>query len=183
MAKQLIRQYFKGDQGALEALINENLSPVYNFIYHYVRNSSDAEDITQEVFIKMWRSLRKFDQKKNFRTWLFTIAKNTAIDYSRKKKDIPMSSFDDEEGNNPILDNLSDPSPLPEELFERKDLAEKLDRAMEQLSPNYRSVLVLYYKDGFNFREIAEILGEPIDTIKSRHRRALIKLKEILISY
>ena len=79
-----------------------------------------------------------------------------------------------------ITETLSDPSPLTDELLEKADMAHILTSAMDKLSPKYRMVLFLRYNDHFNFREIAESLGEPLHTIKSRHRRALFKLKELL---
>jgi len=79
-----------------------------------------------------------------------------------------------------ITETLADPSPLPHELLEKAGMAQVLNAAMEKLSPKYRMVLFLRYNDHFNFREIAESLGESINTVKSRHRRALIMLKNLL---
>lgn len=122
-----------------------------------------------------------FDPNKgNFKTWLFAIAKNASLDFLKKKKAIPFSQFDDAEGNNAITDTLVDPAFLPNELLERQDLAHKLASLMEKLSPQYRMTLFLRYNDHFTFNEIAESLGEPINTVKSRHRRALIMLKKLL---
>ena len=79
-----------------------------------------------------------------------------------------------------ITETFADPSPLPNELLERAGMAQMLTSAMEKLLPKYRMVFFLRYNDHFNFREIAELLGEPLNTIRSRHRRALIMLKKIL---
>lgn len=179
--EQLVSDYLKGDEASLELLIQRYLKPIYSFAYRYVGGGQDAEDITQEVFVKAWRNIKKFDQSKSFKTWLFSITKNSCIDFLKKKKTIPFSEFDTEDGGNLITDTLADSSPLPQELLERAGMARILDSAMEKLSPKYRMVLFLRYNDHFNFREIAESLGEPLHTITSRHRRALIKLKEILI--
>ncbi len=178
--QQLIANYLKGDGASLELLIQRYLKSVYSFIYRCVGNTSDAEDATQEVFVKVWRHLKKFDQNKSFKTWIFSIAKNTAIDSLKKKKVIPFSAFENEAGENTITETLADPSPLPSELLERAGIAQMLASAMEKLSPIYRMVLFLRYNDHFNFRQIAESLGEPLHTIKSRHRRALLKLRELL---
>lgn len=179
--EQLVSDYLQGDEASLELLIQRYLKPIYSFAYRYVGGGQDAEDITQEVFVKAWRNIKKFDQSKSFKTWLFSIVKNSCIDFLKKKRTIPFSEFDTEDGGNLITDTLADPSPLPQELLERAGMARILDSAMEKLSPKYRMVLFLRYNDHFNFREIAESLGEPLHTITSRHRRALIKLKEILI--
>ncbi len=178
--QELVFSYLNGDLESLEVLIHTYLKPIYSFVYRYIGNSQDAEDITQETFVRTWRNLRKFDQQKSFKTWIFAIAKNTAIDHLKKKKAIPFSEFENEEGENMITETLADPSPLPRELLERAGMAQVLISAMEKLSPKYRMVLFLRYNDHFNFREIAESLGESLNTIKSRHRRALIMLKKLL---
>lgn len=178
--KQLIVDCLKGDEESLELLIQSYLKPIYSFVYRYTGSTQDTEDITQEVFVKVWRNLKKFDQQKSFKTWIFAIAKNTAFDHLKKKKVIPFSYFENEKGENIITETLADPSPLPDELLERAGVAQILTSAMEKLSPQYRMVLFLRYNDHFTFREIGESLGEPLHTIKSRHRRALIQLKELL---
>ena len=178
--KQLVTNYLKGDERALEILIKQYLKPIYSFTFRFVGNGQEAEDITQEVFLKVWRNLKKFDQKKKFKTWIFSIAKNTSIDFLKKKKTIPFSEFENEEGKNKFIERLTDPASLPEELFKRIGIEEMFDAIINQLSPKYRMVLFLRYNDYFTFREIAETLGEPLNTIKSQHRRALIRLKKLL---
>jgi len=163
---QLVSQYFKGDEKSLEILIKKYLKPIYGFVYKYTGNIQEAEDLTQEVFVKMWRHLKKYNKNKSFKTWLFSIAKNTCIDWLRKKKTIPISELK-ERGEN---DNF----------FEQVSISQLLQSATNNLLPKYQTVLSLYYNDNLNFREIAEKLNEPLDTIKSRHRRALIILKKHL---
>ncbi|MDD5626396.1 MAG: sigma-70 family RNA polymerase sigma factor [Patescibacteria group bacterium] len=188
--KQLIADYLAGDEPSLEVLIQQYLKPIYSFVYRYVGNMDNTEDITQEVFARMWKNIKKFDPKRKFKTWLFSIAKNAAIDFLRKKKTIPFSEFfaqgrsafdgKNEEGENMIYETLSDPAPLPDELLERADIAQMLASAMDKLSPKYRMVIFLRYNDHFTFHEIAESLEEPLNTVKSRHRRALVKLRQII---
>ena len=178
--QQLVNDYLKGDENSLEVLIKRYLKPIYSFVFRYVGDSQEAEDIAQEVFIKVWRNLKKFDQNRSFKTWIFSIAKNTSIDTFKKKKAIPFSKFEDEEGRNVFVETLVDAAPLPNELFARADMARILTSAMEKLLPKYRMVLFLRYNDHFTFREIAESLGESIDTIKTRHRRGIAILKKLL---
>jgi RNA polymerase sigma-70 factor (ECF subfamily) len=130
----------------------------------------------------MWRNIKKFNPQKKFKTWIFSVAKNTAVDFFKKKKIIPFSELEDKESEDSIAETLIDPTPLPSELIERANINQILNSAVDKLPPKYRLVLFLYYNDHFNFREIAEVLGEPIDTIKSRHRRGLIRLKKIFVS-
>jgi RNA polymerase sigma-70 factor (ECF subfamily) len=186
----LIKKYLQGDEKSLEILIQRYLKPIYSFIYRFIGNEQDAEDVTQEVFVKAWRNFKKFDQEKNFKTWIFSIAKNTAIDFLKKKKTIPFSEFSSQgestfggenaKGENMLTKKITDVAPLPNELLENVEIAQKLASAINKLSPKYRMVLFLRYNDHFNFREIAEIFGESLNTIKSRHRRAILILKKML---
>jgi RNA polymerase sigma-70 factor (ECF subfamily) len=178
--EQLVANYLKGDEKSLEVLIQQYLRPIYSFICRYIGDVQEAEDITQKVFVRMWRNIRKFDRQKNFKTWIFSIAKNASIDFLKKKKDIPFSKFENEKGENVFMETLADSAPLPNELFERADKTQKLTLMMEKLSPKYRLVLFLRHNDHFTFREIAEILGESINTIKTRHRRGVAILKKLL---
>lgn len=190
--QQLIADYLAGDEKSLEILFSRYTRSIYSFIYRYIGASKDAEDVSQEVFVKAWRNLKKFDQGKSFKTWIFSIAKNSAIDFLKKKKAIPFSAFSTRGvfprrihlGRRSVLggenENFVDTSPLPPELFEKAEIAQILNTALEKLSPQYRMVLFLRYNDHFTFREIAESLGEPLHTIKSRHRRALTALRSFI---
>lgn len=178
---QLVAEYLSGDQKALEFLFSRWLGPIYAFLYRRLGNAPDAEDAAQETFVKCWRNLKKFDQTKSFKPWIFRIAHNTAVDFLRKKKMPVFSQLDSgaEEAER-FEETLADPSPLPAELYERKNLAEELARAVASLAPAYRDVLFLHYNDHLTFQEIAETLDEPLNTVKSRHLRALVALKKLL---
>jgi len=178
--EKLVKRFLKGDKASLEILVKRHLKSVYSFVYRFVGNAADADDVTQEVFVKMWKNLKKFDKKKVFKTWIFSIARNTAIDLLRKRKTLPLSAFDDEDGGNAIADNLTDPAPLPDEVVEHVDTARLIKAAMEKLSENYRVVIFLRYYSDFTFRKIAELTGVSVNTAKSRHARALVVLKEKL---
>ena len=91
--QQLISAYLKGDQAALEILISRYLRLVYDFICQFAKNSADAQDITQEVFIKVWKNLKKFDRQKSFKSWLYTISKNAALDFLRQKRNITFTAL------------------------------------------------------------------------------------------
>lgn len=197
--QQLIEEYLKGDEESLEILIRRYFGLIYNFIFRFVGNAKDAEDITQEVFARVWKNIKKFNPKKNrfkilkikkqksFKTWIFSIAKNASIDFLRKSRTVSgkrkillFSEFEDRKGENIITNTFSDPSPLPDELMERADISNLLNSTLEKIPLKHRAVLLLHYDNHFTFREIAESLDEPINTVKSRHRRALIKLREII---
>jgi RNA polymerase sigma-70 factor (ECF subfamily) len=137
------------------------------------------DDLTQITFIKAWKNIKRFDQEKNFKVWLFTIAKNTAYDYFKKKKAIPFSDFIDAEGNN-RLEEVSEVSVLPEDFLDQQNLSQVLESKLEEISAPYGIILLMHYKDDFSLAEIAEILGKPYNTVKSQHNRALKALKNTL---
>lgn len=174
--QELVSEYLRGDEKAFHELVNRYLQPIYNFVFSSVRDAAQAEDITQEVFIKAWTHLRRFDLSRNFKVWLYAIAKNCIFDFLRKKKTIPFSLLEKEDEVYEILDK----EPQPDEILRLSDSGKTLDEALAKLSLDYREVLLLYYRDGFNFREIAEILKTSVNTIKSRHLRATAMLKKIL---
>ncbi|MFA6193305.1 MAG: sigma-70 family RNA polymerase sigma factor [Parcubacteria group bacterium] len=177
---RIVEKILSGDDEAFAEIVKIYLEQVYNFVFRLAGDRDAVEDLTQETFVKAWKNLKRFDQKRSFRTWLFTIAKNTAFDWLKKKKEIPFSTFTDEEGES-WLENIADENILPDEILERKNIAEELDKILQKLPPHYRAILLLHYREGFSLHEIAEILGEPYNTIKSRHQRGLGKLKESFI--
>ncbi len=177
---QLIRQYLKGDEKAFSVLLEHYMTPIYRFVFTYVNNAETAEDITQEVFLKVWRNLKKMDETKNFKSWIYTVAKNTALDFLKKKKSIPFSRFEQEDGTNVLMNTISDDAILPDKAAELLFNRAEVYNIVNKLSEKYRLVLTLYYYKYLNFREIADFLKEPISTIKSRHRRGLAMLKKLI---
>ncbi len=169
-----------GNEQALGALVNRHLSLVYGACLRYLRNQDEAEDAVQETFVKVWRHLKKIDPQKNFKAWVMEIAKNTCLDILKKKQAVPLSAFEDEAGFNYLAESLVSADQSPAEAAEQSILKRVLNSALDKLSPAYQKVLSLYYQEGLNFREISETLHEPLHTIKSRHRRAVINLRLIL---
>ncbi len=179
--RELVETFLAGNEGSFSILVERHLSMTYKFVYRYLNNVDDTNDVVQEVFIKVWKYLKRFDVDRNFKTWLLTIAKNTALDFIKKKKPLLFSKI--EEGNNdldsflaPYLESVD----LPDEMLEKKRTKEHLEGVLQGLALPYRTVLTMRYSDHLKFREIAEILQEPIDTVKSKHRRGLILLQKAL---
>ncbi len=179
--QQLIKDYLGGNEGALSEIINRYLKPIYNFIYRAVgRNNRDIDDIVQESFLKVWKNLDKYNPDKSFKTWIFTIARNTAIDFLRKRREVLFSEFIDEHGDNQLVDTISDPEPLPDEIIIKIEQSKLLDDLLNQLPLVYKEILVLRYQEDLTFDEIGKILQKPLNTVKSQHRRALITLRKII---
>ncbi|MCX6736559.1 MAG: sigma-70 family RNA polymerase sigma factor [Candidatus Parcubacteria bacterium] len=178
--KQLIKNYLAGDKEALEILIDRYLKSVYNFVFRLCSNPQEASDITQETFIKAWKHLKKYNRKLNFKTWLFAIARNTTIDHLRKKKNIVFSDLENAEGDS-FLDSIPSQELLPDALFEKKELNKLLNKALDQLSYNYKTVVLWHLSEGMTFEEISQILKKSVNTVKSQYRRALAILKKYLV--
>jgi RNA polymerase sigma-70 factor, ECF subfamily len=177
--KEIIERHLGGDEAAFSEIVKIYLRPIYNFIFRFVNDRDMAEDLAQETFVKAWKKMKQYNAERNFKTWIFTIAKNTTFDWFKKKKEVPFSRFIDEEGEN-WLENIEDENFLPDEVLERKNIAEELEKILEKIPLHYRVILILQYKEDFTLHEIAEILDEPYNTIKSRHRRGLEKLNKFL---
>jgi RNA polymerase sigma-70 factor (ECF subfamily) len=163
--QQLVLEYLGGDEKSLETLIKKYLGQIYGFVYKRAGNTQEAEDITQETFVKVWRSLKRFDVEKSFKAWIFSIAKNTCIDFMRKKKVLLyLEAVKEPGGNDKNLEHIG--------------IAQFLSSATQKLTPQYQIVLSSYYDDNLNFREISEKTGESINTVKSRYRRAILELRK-----
>lgn len=177
----LIEASLAGDERAFEELLLMYLRPMYAFVLSLTREVSLAEDVTQEASLKIWKHLGRFDTTKNFKTWVFTIAKNTAYDALKKKRERPFSSFlsrESEDEEEEWSERIADTAPLVDEVLARAESSAALDEKLSALPPHFERILRLRYQEDFSLLEIAEILGEPYNTIKSRHGRALSSLRE-----
>ncbi len=177
---ELVTRVLAGDDTALTELVDRHLPAVYTFCLRYMGSAEDAQDAAQETFVKAWRKLKTFDTKKNFRTWLFAIAKNSATDLMRKRKSVPLSKFENENEDNVLIDTLADAEPLPDEVFAEAARAKNAREALAQLPSRDRVILSLRYEEEESFEDIAKILKIPANTVRSLHRRALIALRKLL---
>ena len=179
--EELVSQYLLEDNElAFIEIVNRYLKPLYNFTYRLCGNTSEAEEITQESFLKIWKKLHTFKQGEKFKTWIYTIARNTTIDHLRKKKSLVFSDFDREDGDNFLEDTLVDTEILPDELFEKSEKKKDMEELLSTLSVHYREVLILHYHESLSFEEISGVLEKPLNTVKSHHRRAIIALRKKL---
>lgn len=181
--KLLVKRAKKGNISAFEELIIEHESKVYNIAYRILNNEEDAKDLSQEVFIKAFNSLHKFREDSSFSTWLYRIAMNTCIDELRKRKGRESYSIDrdiqTDEGTIPR--EFQDKQLNPEEELMNKELASQIQWALNHLSETYKEVIILRDFQGFDYKQISQILGCPLGTVKSRISRARTELKNVLI--
>ncbi len=174
----------QGDTAAFEALVTAYERMVYNVVYRMMPNQEDAKDISQEVFLKAYRYLDRFDQKASFSTWIYKIAVNTAIDEMRRRKGKETISldweFEGEDGAQKKQYQPDGPS-VEEQVLEKEGLSE-IWRAMAKLSAEHRTVITLRDVEGLSYTEIAEITGASLGTVKSRLARGRLALKELIIA-
>jgi len=176
---QLISDYLKGDNEAFEILIAEKLPYVYRYLFRYVYNEEDAQELAQDTFVKVWKKIKHFDINKNFNTWLLTIARNTAIDFLRKKKEIVFSDLihDDDLEQDEFENSVVDDEPLPSEIYEKQEAVEALEKTLKELPLKYREILILHYREGFSLSEVAVMLKMPLNTVKTRKLRGIKLLR------
>lgn len=178
--KYLVLDYLNGDETALNIIIKRHLKLVYNFAYRLTGNAQNSEDISQETFIKIWKNIKRCDPKQEFKTWLLAIAKNTSIDWLRKRKDFVFSDFETAEGKNLITDFLADQAPLSDKMAIQAEDKKFIGGLLNRLSLEDREIISLRYNNSLTFEKIGQILSRPLNTVKSRHRRALIFLRNLI---
>lgn len=179
---QLVVAYRGGDERSFELLVRRHLPSIHRFLVRMTFDPAVAEDLTQETFLKAWRYLDRFDTAKPFTTWLYTIAKNTLLDFLKKKRAVPFSQLDSpEDTDQPFDETLEDQESLPSVLAERAELGKELSELLARLPEAQRLAVVLHETEELTFREIAEVTGDPLDTVKSRYRRGMLAMRKELL--
>jgi RNA polymerase sigma-70 factor, ECF subfamily len=177
--QRLIADCLRGDTAAFGQLVRLHQDRLYNVVYRLVGNAEDAQDVVQEAFLSAYQSLAGFKGDARFFTWLYRIAFNTAVSHKRKQK-LVLRLEDGLPGR--TLPEPVDPSDeaKPDHAIEQADEERRVQRALDRLSAEHRAVLVLKDLEGQKYEEMAEILGVPVGTIRSRLHRARLELREIL---
>lgn len=176
----IVQAVLEGEIDAFEVLVQRYQKKVYNTVLRLAGHAAEAEDLSQEVFLKLYRGLSSFRGESSFSTYLYRIAANTAIDALRRASPQAISlSAEDEEGE-PYELALSDGEPLPLELLEREERTAAIREAIDALPPHHRAVIVLREIEGMSYQEIARVLSVEEGTVKSRINRARAGLRELL---
>jgi len=178
---EIVARVLKGDRQAYALLIEEYKTPIYNLAYRMTRNIQDAEDLAQETFLRSFNQLFRYDAKRSFYTWLYTISLNIIRNYLKKKSSHRYDDFHEVEKTSGIVKSddqqvtLHD-SQSRDEL--RKEQEEKLGECLQKLSPEIRELLILRFYQGLSFEAISEITGLSLSAIKMRVYRGLEKLRK-----
>ena len=181
---ELVRRCQAGQSEAFDELVIRYRTRVFAMIYNMVHNEQDAWDLAQESFVKAWKSIKRFRRHSSFYTWIYRIVMNVTIDWLRKKQIKGAGTeFDDTvqmKEIDPASRTVPKADPLPHEQMEHSEIRARIDRAIKQLSPEHRAVILMKEIEGMQYHEIAETLGCSIGTVMSRLFYARKKLQHLL---
>lgn len=168
----IIKRCLSGDKEVFSELVTRYKKLIYNVIYNIINNKEEVYDIAQEVFIRIYKALDKYDPSYKFSTWSVKIATNYCLDVVRKKK-IDTMPIDEAIGVSSDIDT-------PESSYIKKELSERINDELSKLPEKYRLPLIMYHKNGLSYEEMTQVLNEPMSIIKNRLFRARQMLKEKL---
>lgn len=182
--KNLLEWAKAGDMGAFEQLIEGYQRRIFNICLRMLCNYDDASDLSQEVLIRIYKSIMNFKEQSSFSTWIYRITTNVCLDEIRRRKNKKTISLDEEikldEGE--MKRQIESDEPTPEDIAEKEELKKLVNDAIAILSEEHRIVIVLRDIQGLSYEEIAKALNLPEGTVKSRINRARLALKNILSS-
>ena len=183
---KLVRQCMAGDQQAWQQLVVTQHRRIYAICYRFTNSGTDAEDLTQDVFLKVFKNLSSFDTSKgSFQTWITTLTRNLLVDHFRRTRldratDSIDASFDGEDDGPTMADRLTDPRPSQEHHVAGLELKVRIQEALAQLSPELREAVILRDLEDMDYKEIAQVLRIPEGTVKSRISRGRGELARLL---
>ena len=182
----LVRRCISGDAAAWQEIVQRYHRRIYSICYRFAGSADDAQDLTQEVFIKMYRTLSSYDvERGGFMTWITTITRNLLVDHFRKsKQDRITDSLDatpsEHEDSMPLVEQIQDKSLPPDSRVQSRETGETVHRALQKLSPDLREAVILRDLQDLDYREIATVLKVPEGTVKSRINRGRAELARLL---
>ena len=179
---ELVQNAARGDESAFEELVKKYQQKVYAIAFGIAHNQQDALDITQEVFIKIYRKLKNFRGASSFYTWLYRITANLSIDFQRRRKKVTQVDFDEKILEEPTLEARmgEDKKYDPSEILERKEIHGAILKAIEMLPEDQRTAVVLRELENLSYKEIAEAMNCSLGTVMSRLHYGRKKLQETL---
>jgi RNA polymerase sigma-70 factor (ECF subfamily) len=181
-SEELMARIAEGDDEAFEILVNHHQTSVLNLIYRFVGDRTQAKDLSQEVFLRVWQGAKTYKPEAKFATWIYRITANLCFNElksSRRKKWFSFYRYDEDEGNT-IEETLSDGSPTAEDLLLARERSREISDALQSLPDNQRMALVLKRYDDLSYQEIAKILNCSVSAVESLLVRAKRNLQEKL---
>jgi RNA polymerase sigma-70 factor (ECF subfamily) len=175
--RRLAQRIVQGDRRAFEEFVDAYGSRVHRLVKRYVTNPDDADDLTQSIFIELFRCIGSFRGEASLQTWVYRVALNHCMRHCRRSRP-PLTPYDEE-----AIEAMADPRPGPALEAARVELSEQVQGALQGLSPLHRDVVVLHELHGLSYQECAEVLEVPVGTVKSRLANAFRRLREALGDY
>jgi RNA polymerase sigma-70 factor (ECF subfamily) len=172
-SKETVLRFKQGDVDAFEEILLMYEKVIYNYCLRIVHDTTHAKDILQDTFIKVYTHHKKIDETKNIKSWIFTIATNTAYDFLKSNKGRKSINLEEEDETFHALTSYTN----------REGVTTDVNEALKKLKSDYKNPILLYYKEGFDYKEIADILSLPINTIKTHISRGKSQLKQLLKDY
>jgi RNA polymerase sigma-70 factor (ECF subfamily) len=186
LGAMLVRRCIAGDASAWEEIVQRYSRRIYNICYRFAGSADDAQDLTQEVFIKMYRTLKTYDLERGaLMTWVTTITRNLLVDHFRKtRQDRMTDSLDGETSQHedavPLSDRIPDKTQPPDARVQSRETGEVVHQALQKLSPELREAVILRDLQDMDYRDIATVLKVPEGTVKSRINRGRAELARLL---
>jgi RNA polymerase sigma-70 factor (ECF subfamily) len=186
VAAMLVRRCVAGDAAAWEEIVQRYHRRIYNICYRFAGSTDDAQDLTQDVFIKMYRTLNSYDLERGaFMTWVTTITRNLLVDHFRKsKQDRVTDSLDtapsEHEDALPLSERIPDKAQPPDARVQSREIGQTVHLALQKLSPELREAVILRDLQDMDYKEIATVLKVPEGTVKSRINRGRAELARLL---
>ncbi len=179
---ELVLRCQTGRHDAFETLVVRYRGRIYAMIVNMTGNDADAWDLSQDVFLKAWKALPRFEARSQFYTWLYRIAHNVTYDWLRKRKIGPGTEFDDALGQVPAAGAVTVPQggSAPDDRLGNKEVGTRIAEALKELSPEHRAVMLLKEVDGLSYQEIADAVGCTLGTVMSRLFYARKRLQTLL---
>lgn len=170
---KLIRRCKRGEEAAFAELLARYRNAIYGLCFRMTRRSEDARDLAQEVFIKVFSLLDRYDESYAFSSWIFRIATNHCIDHLRRNrlKFLSLDGYTDAEGDEIEL-QIPHKGPQPDRVLMNREAMERLEEVVDDLPPHYRAIILLRHDQELAYEEIAQILDLPLGTVKARIHRA-----------
>jgi RNA polymerase sigma-70 factor (ECF subfamily) len=170
--EELARAFCEGDEASFEELVRRYMKPIFNFAFRMVGTYSDADDVAQDVFVQVYKSLPSTRLDMPFKPWLYVVARNKCLDFLKRKRPLPFSMLERPGSDESPIAAIAGRDPSPEERAEQADLQRTLRDAIARLPERYRIVVSMRYAGELTFGEIAQALSLPENTVKTHFQRA-----------
>ena len=181
--ESLIADFLGGSEPAFEQLVRRYENPLLGFLFRYLRDMQEAEEVFQEAFIRVYTKAGRFDASRKFKTWLYTIALNLARTSLKRRRTSPLLAREEQTGGEQdkiVLEGEAPQQYSPESSQQRREIGELVKEAVTSLPMRQQEVFVLFQYQDLSYAEIASVLGRPLGTVKSQMHYAVLALREKL---